>query len=111
MDEYCNKCEHAQSRADPDPYDWFCDDDVKWHCQKTNKVIESGCRPYQEVKQPEWCPLLKGKQMTKMEVLDRIQTLFFQELSKKNSWGKNEVQVTYMKCTQKALMEALSNKS
>jgi len=49
--------------------------------------------------------------MNEMKVLERIQTLFFQELSKKNSWGKNEVQAMYMKCAQKALMEALSTKS
>jgi len=59
MTEYCNKCEHAQLRADPDPDDWFCDDDVKWHCKQADKLIECACRPYQKVKQPEWCPLIK----------------------------------------------------
>ena len=58
---HCTSCEHHQVRPDPDPDDWFCDDDVKVVCRAAaNKVVTSACRPYnveRESKRPTWCPL------------------------------------------------------
>lgn len=45
---------------DPDPYDWFCDDDVKVVCALNRKEITVGCRPHhirEECKAPKWCPI------------------------------------------------------
>lgn len=57
----CVDCEFHQVLKDPDPDDWFCDDDVKVLCKKAgDRVITSACRPHHirdECKTPEWCPL------------------------------------------------------
>lgn len=66
----CAICAHAKIYADPDPDDWFCDDDVKVICdavstningEPINKnVITCACRPYNIVTEcsriPDWCP-------------------------------------------------------
>ena len=62
----CIDCPFHKVLADPDPHDWFCDDDVKVVCTKTrnNKTITSACRPYntrKESETPYWCPLKKNK--------------------------------------------------
>ena len=62
--ENCYECQFRTVESDPDPDDWFCDDDVKVVCSKNNdKVITSACRPYNIQKEckgiPDWCPLLK----------------------------------------------------
>lgn len=63
----CTKCQFHEVQRDPDPYDWFCDDDVKVVCKKTkraNNEITVACRPYnirRESARPKWCPLLKLK--------------------------------------------------
>ena len=60
----CTKCAFHEIQADPDPLDWFCDDDVKVVCTKTKRVDNSitiACRPYnvvKESKRPNWCPLI-----------------------------------------------------
>jgi hypothetical protein len=73
------KCPHHKVILDPDPYDWFCDDDVAVVCTlarkrkvKPNslhaserqpfKIVTCACRPYMakvESVIPKWCPLLK----------------------------------------------------
>jgi len=73
----CVQCPHHSVIADPDPHDWFNDDDVAVVCKKTeqepdleseyradrqkHKVISSGDRPYQitesNIQIPKWCPL------------------------------------------------------
>lgn len=56
----CIDCPFHSVRPDPDPDDWFNDDDVKVVCTKTNKEITSMCRPYNLRKEsdiPDWCPL------------------------------------------------------
>lgn len=43
----------------PDPYDWFCDDDVKLFCEKLKRTVAAALRPYEsdEVDIPSDCPL------------------------------------------------------
>lgn len=60
----CLDCPHHRVEPDPDPLDWFCDDDVKVVCTKVsakNNVVMCGIRPYRvkaEIKSvPVWCPL------------------------------------------------------
>ena len=56
----CLDCSQHQVMPDPDPYDWFCDDDVKVVCLKYQKNITVACRPYQirkECNVPNWCHL------------------------------------------------------
>lgn len=58
----CIDCPAHKVLPDPDPTDWFNDDDVKVVCgHKHNKNITVACRPYntrRECKTPDWCPLL-----------------------------------------------------
>ena len=56
----CTECPFHEVLPDPDPYDWFCDDDVRVYCNKANKNITVACRPYnikKESEVPDWCPL------------------------------------------------------
>ena len=73
----CIECQHHEIIADPDPSDWFDDNDVavvckktlndkrnissKYHADHSNfKAITVACRPFkvkQECKIPSWCPL------------------------------------------------------
>jgi hypothetical protein len=73
----CMDCKNHVVVADPDPTDWFCDDDQAVLCGVTprgetdnnrwrdNKpfpfrVITTSCRPHQKRKEceaPKWCPL------------------------------------------------------
>jgi len=55
----CVDCSEHQVLSDPDPYDWFCDDDVKVICKVNKKVITCACRPRHIRKEcdiPTWCP-------------------------------------------------------
>jgi len=58
----CMDCPYREVLPDPDPDDWFCDDDMKVVCKKTGKNITVACRPYNLEKEctpiPKWCPLL-----------------------------------------------------
>jgi hypothetical protein len=56
----CIDCGWHDILPDPDPDDWFCDDDVKVICKKTGQVIIFGCRPHHvrsECKIPMDCPI------------------------------------------------------
>lgn len=73
----CIECVNHRVINDPDPHDWFCDDDMAVVCSITKndkrdakseyasdksefKVIACSVRPYnltKESKIPEWCPL------------------------------------------------------
>lgn len=60
----CIDCNAHKILTDPDPTDWFCDDDVKVICtaSKDNKSITCACRPHrvrQESEIPKWCPKSK----------------------------------------------------
>lgn len=77
----CLYCPFHNVISDPDPYDWFCDDDKAVVCTKTIndgkdpsskyssdrqdfKCITRSCRPYktkEECNVPVWCPLIKEK--------------------------------------------------
>lgn len=79
----CVQCKHHQIIPDPDPNDWFNDDDVAIICtlsKKPEKDLEPNskfcadrqefksvtvsCRPYNvklESQIPDWCPLLEKK--------------------------------------------------
>lgn len=56
----CTQCPFRQIKSDPDPHDWFCDDNVKVICKKALRNITVACRPYNIEKEsvtPNWCPL------------------------------------------------------
>jgi hypothetical protein len=56
----CIDCPHHLVLPDPDPNDWFNDDDMKVVCVKAQKQITCACRPYnlrKESSTPTWCPL------------------------------------------------------
>lgn len=62
----CLSCEFHEVINDPDPEDWFCDDDTqvinsKYLSDRNQfKCITKSCRPYNVVKEsdtPAWCPL------------------------------------------------------
>lgn len=72
----CIDCPSYEITPDPDPYDWFCDDDVKVRCKVANNqlpkfykdgsvctaepYITVACRPHhvrEECNVPSWCPL------------------------------------------------------
>lgn len=64
----CAICVYMKVLPDPDPFDWFCDDDVKAVCEMSQAQMHEsgepniavGCRPYQVLKEssyvPKWCP-------------------------------------------------------
>jgi len=76
----CIDCQYHKVIADPDPEDWFCDDDVAVICthpesgrnlhydpwskykadNQPRRTITVSCRPHhvrEESATPEWCPL------------------------------------------------------
>jgi len=60
----CVDCAFHRVALDPDPNDWFNDDDVKVVCTKTrraNNCVTVACRPYNVRREtsppPKWCPL------------------------------------------------------
>jgi len=74
--ENCIDCPFHKVISDPDPTDWFNDDDVAVVCTKTPKKedknskyaadhqpfkpVTVACRPYnirKESETPKWCPL------------------------------------------------------
>ena len=66
----CTECIHHQVVRDPDPSDWFNDDDVAVLCNLSTRDTNSGrarritraCRPYNVEKEcsvPSWCPMRK----------------------------------------------------
>ena len=61
----CLDCPHHEQQRDPDPHDWFNDDDQKVVCKhsKRERIVASGERPYQlreACAVPKWCPLSKA---------------------------------------------------
>lgn len=58
--EFCSNCPFGRVLPDPDPDDWFCDDDVKVYCTKSKRDICSALRPYEVGKLdtvPDNCPM------------------------------------------------------
>lgn len=61
--ENCMDCPRHLVAPDPDPTDWFEDDDELVLCTftKERRNITVACRPHRkrfECKTPSWCPLL-----------------------------------------------------
>ena len=57
----CADCRFHKVLPNPDPDDWFCDDDVRVYCTQAKKNVTTACRPYKvrdESDVPSWCPLL-----------------------------------------------------
>jgi hypothetical protein len=74
----CLECPFHEVISDPDPHDWFCDDDKAVVCTKLKndkqdknskysadrqefKCVTISCRPYNLKKEcniPDWCPLV-----------------------------------------------------
>lgn len=44
--ENCMDCPNHKVLPDPDPDDWFNDDDIKVVCAAVSKDITVACRPY-----------------------------------------------------------------
>lgn len=82
----CLDCKYHKIINDPDPDNWFCDDDVAVIClhdvvsqtidltsnyrsaRQKHKCITVACRPYntrKESKQPSWCPLIDQSNQSK----------------------------------------------
>ena len=58
----CGVYKFHEVLPDPDPSDWFNDDDdVKVRCRLTKKIVAVACRPYQVKREttppPKDCPL------------------------------------------------------
>ena len=54
----CRECPHCRIVPDPDPSDWFNDNDEKAFCREAgHKLIENMLRPYERIIIPDWCPL------------------------------------------------------
>jgi hypothetical protein len=86
----CLDCEFHKILPDPDPDDWFRDDDICVVCMKVSndkkdlnskwksdryehKSVTFSCRPYKlrrETETPDWCPL-KGKEMSNDDITER----------------------------------------
>lgn len=49
----CMDCPKHKVYVDPDPTDWFNDDDEKVYCIEASKCITQSCRPYIELPQPK----------------------------------------------------------
>jgi hypothetical protein len=62
----CIDCRKCHTFTDPDPHDWFCDDNQAMVCTATKEwtLIEDMLRPYEvkDVEAPSWCPLLSENQ-------------------------------------------------
>jgi hypothetical protein len=76
LPDNCMDCTHHKVVRDPDPTDWFCDDDVAVLCQLMppakgdtawasgqqfqHRAVTISCRPHKtrdESKTPAWCPI------------------------------------------------------
>ncbi|MBE7075516.1 MAG: bifunctional (p)ppGpp synthetase/guanosine-3',5'-bis(diphosphate) 3'-pyrophosphohydrolase [Clostridiales bacterium] len=56
--KFCTDCNLMKRLPDPDPNDWFCDDDEKYVCGVTGKVLSEANRPYEKQPTPPDCPIL-----------------------------------------------------
>ena len=61
----CRGCKYCVIESDPDPNDWFNDDDQKALCKHFSVIDKNGCkklieyalRPHEKIEIPKWCPL------------------------------------------------------
>jgi hypothetical protein len=90
----CTQCKMHEIIPDPDPNDWFCDDDVAVVCkltegnpqhdpnsrymadrQNVHRCITRSCRPYNTAKEtliPNWCPKLTQAKTPIEQISDSI---------------------------------------
>lgn len=57
-EKYCDMCDALRFYSDPDPYDWFRDDDQKAYCERCHTVIK-GSLEWNEltrILRPKFCP-------------------------------------------------------
>ena len=67
--EYCDHCSSFRLLPDPNPFDWFRDDDMKAVCLEVNGVIASsleGPGEYTNIRKPLYCPKL-GRKLSEKE--------------------------------------------
>ena len=67
--EYCDQCSAFRLLPDPDPFDWFRDNDMKAVCLEVNGVIAGSLeRPseYTHIRKPLYCPKL-GRELSEDE--------------------------------------------
>ena len=75
-DDFCDSCEHLKFAPDPDPDDWFRDNDQKAICM-AKKVVMYPSLMYNELTQipkPLYCPKL-GRELTDEEELIAMKQL------------------------------------
>lgn len=69
---HCDSCPYLKFLPDPDPFDWFRDDDEKAVCQKMRAMV-AGCLEHSSemvnLEKPIWCPDLK-RELTEEEKAD-----------------------------------------
>ena len=53
-------CQYMGREPDPDPNNWFEDDNQKFVCRKSGKILSSGNRPYENQPIPADCPELEA---------------------------------------------------
>ena len=76
--EYCDQCSAFRLLPDPDPFDWFRDNDMKAVCLEVNGVIAGSLeRPseYTNICKPIYCPKL-GRELSedeKQEATERLE--------------------------------------
>ncbi len=67
--KYCDQCSSFRLLPDPDPYDWFRDNDMKAVCLELNAVIRGSLETpseYTKIPKPLYCPKL-GRKLSKEE--------------------------------------------
>ena len=67
--EYCDQCSAFRLLPDPDPTDWFRDNDKKAVCLEVNGVIAGsleGPGEYTNIRKPLYCPKL-GRELSEDE--------------------------------------------
>lgn len=68
-ENYCDSCSFLAFKPDPDPYDWFRDNDQKAVCERVAAKVMGGLeRPSEmvDIPKPIWCPKL-GRELTDLE--------------------------------------------
>ena len=67
-DEYCDSCPHLLFEPDPDPTDWFRDDNQKAICEALNMKIYGSLEHNEltNIKKPLYCPKF-GRPLTEEE--------------------------------------------
>ncbi len=75
--EYCDQCSDFRLLPDPDPYDWFRDNDMKAVCLKVNGVIAGALErasEYTNIRKPLYCPKL-GRELSDEEKIKATEQL------------------------------------